>query len=243
MRITPLEIRQKSFEKHFRGYDKDEVNAFLLTLSQEWERIVDENKEYRIKLESAEREVSKLREVEGSLFKTLKTAEDTGANVVEQARQAADLRIKESQLKADSLLNEAKLRAKSAIDEADQRAREILLQMEERLKALTDSYKRLESSREDLLNELKHIASDIIDRTERARNSTKDFNPDKYLTNARMELRNTSHSNTGIENPLKEKAREQEIDPLQESQMIIEKQTVVIESQPKKFRSFFDEIG
>ena len=56
MRITPFEIRQKTFEKNFRGYEKDEVNAFLLTLSQEWERISDENKELRIRLETTERE-------------------------------------------------------------------------------------------------------------------------------------------------------------------------------------------
>ena len=45
MKITPLEIRQKTFEKSFRGLDKDEVNAFLLSLSHEWERMLDENKE------------------------------------------------------------------------------------------------------------------------------------------------------------------------------------------------------
>ena len=95
MRVTPLEIRQKSFEKHFRGFDTEEVNAFLLTLSQEWERIQDENKELRIKMDASEREVSKLREVESSLYKTLKTAEDTGANVVEQARKTAELHLKE----------------------------------------------------------------------------------------------------------------------------------------------------
>src|SRR6187397_2909696 len=103
MRITPLDIRQKTFEKNFRGYEKDEVNAFLLTLSQEWERFMDENKELRIKLEATEREVSKLREVETSLFKTLKTAEDTGANVIDQAKRAAELHLRESQLKADAL--------------------------------------------------------------------------------------------------------------------------------------------
>ena len=92
MKITPLEIRQKTFERTLRGYDKDEVNAFLLSLSQEWERMNDETKEARLKLEASEREVSKLREVETSLFKTLKTAEDTGANVVDQAKKSAVLR-------------------------------------------------------------------------------------------------------------------------------------------------------
>jgi len=74
MKVTPLEIRQKTFERTLRGYDKDEVNAFLLSLSQEWERMKDEVKELKMKFENSEREVSKLREVETSLFRTLKTA-------------------------------------------------------------------------------------------------------------------------------------------------------------------------
>ena len=85
MKITPLEIRQKTFEKKIRGYDKDEVNAFLLSLSQEWERMIDSSKELKYRLEVSENEVKKLREVESSLFKTLKTAEDTGANMIQQA--------------------------------------------------------------------------------------------------------------------------------------------------------------
>src|SRR5690349_7381111 len=140
MRITPLDIRQKTFEKNFRGYEKEEVNAFLMTLSQEWERILDENKELRIKLEATEREVTKLREVEGSLYKTLKTAEDTGANVIEQARTAAELHIKESHINAELMLQEAKSRAKDTIEESEMRAREILDEMEDRLKLMVDSY-------------------------------------------------------------------------------------------------------
>src|SRR6187402_2835014 len=98
MKITPLEIRQKSFERTLRGYDKDEVNAFLLSLSQEWERIQDEVKELKMKFEHAEREVVKHREVENTLYRTLKTAEDTGASVVEQANKSAALLLGESQL-------------------------------------------------------------------------------------------------------------------------------------------------
>src|SRR4051812_23432189 len=104
MRITPLEIRQKTFEKNFRGYEKEEVHAFLVTLSQEWERIVDENKELKFKFDATEKEIQKLREVETSLYKTLKTAEDTGASVVEQARKTAELHLRESQLKAEQLI-------------------------------------------------------------------------------------------------------------------------------------------
>ena len=113
MKITPLEIRQKQFEKKLRGYDKDEVNAFLLTLSQEWEKVMDEKKELTIKLDASQKEVEKLREVESSLFKTLKTAEDTGANMIDQANKAAELHLKEAHINSEALMNEAKSRAKA----------------------------------------------------------------------------------------------------------------------------------
>ena len=64
MKITPIEIRQKSFEKTFRGFEKDDVNAFLLSLSKEWERIQEENKHLNFRLENSQKEVEKLREVE-----------------------------------------------------------------------------------------------------------------------------------------------------------------------------------
>src|SRR5258708_20111373 len=130
MKITPLEIRQKAFERTLRGFDKDEVNAFLQSLSQEWERALDECKELRIKLEATEKEVSKLREVESSLFKTLKTAEDTGANVIDQANKTAELILRENQLNADAILHEAKTKAKNTIEEPQASSTHILTKVE-----------------------------------------------------------------------------------------------------------------
>src|SRR5215475_4142527 len=150
MKITPLEIRHKTFEKTLRGYDKDEVYAFLQTLSQEWERTVDETKEMRIKLEATEKEVNKLREVESSLFKTLKTAEETGANVIDQANKTAELILRENQLNADALINEAKTRAKNTIEEAEAISKQMLADMEDRLRTLGQNYKNLELHKENL---------------------------------------------------------------------------------------------
>lgn len=249
MRITPLEIRQKSFEKHFRGYDRDEVDGFLQTLSQEWERINDECRELRIKLEATEREVSKLREVEGSLYKTLKTAEDTGANVIEQARTAADLHLKESQLKSETIVSEAKNKARDLIEEADVRAKQIVDEMEERLKFLIDDYKRLETSREDLIAELRRMANDAMDRVERARAVTADFNPDKFLTAARREARSLIFPNGEYVRAVKTDAEavpgrepEPETDPRHDQQAPAQA-TASVENQGEKAqRSFFDTI-
>ncbi|MFY0591282.1 DivIVA domain-containing protein [Roseivirga sp.] len=167
MNITPLEIRQKEFEKGFRGYDKDEVSAFLNSLSIEWERLNDQCKELKLKLESAENEVVKLREVENSLFKTLKTAEDTGSNMIEQATKTAELHMKETEMKADGLMNEAKSRARSIIEEAENRARIVIDDMEDEIRQLEQVFRSLDSNKTSLISDLKLLAGDILSKIER----------------------------------------------------------------------------
>lgn len=242
MKITPLEIRQKAFEKNFRGYNQDEVNAFLQTLSQEWERIYDENKELRIKLEATEREVLKLREVESSLYKTLKTAEDTGANVIEQARQSAELNMRESQLKADAILNEAKVKARNVIEESEGRSKNTLVEMEDRLKTLVENYKKLESTRDDLLQDLKRISSDAIERVERIKSATKNFDADKYAASAKEGMQKTISPNTDFNKPPAETKPAPAPIVLESGEEFVVEQQSVVETGTRKVKSFFDEI-
>lgn len=243
MKITPLEIRQKAFEKNFRGYNQDEVNAFLQTLSQEWERVGDESKELRMKLEVCEREVLKLREVESSLFKTLKTAEDTGANVIEQARQSADLNMRESQLKADAMLNEAKVKARNTIEEAEMKSKQTLVEMEDRLKSMVENYKKLENTRDELLLELKRISQDTIERVERIKNSQKNFDVDQHVTQARKEIKRTISPN--VEFNAAPEPVELPPPPTSEAEeeLIVAKSLLAELNSRKATKSFFDEIG
>ena len=166
MKITPLEIRQKTFEKAFRGLDKDEVNAFLHSMSQEWEKIMDEHKSFVIKLEALENENRKLREVETSLYKTLKAAEDTGASMVEQANKASELQIKETKLKAENIINESKTKAKNIIETSEKEAKQIVKEMMDEVKSLEQSYNMLMALKENLLVELKNFTTDTLEETE-----------------------------------------------------------------------------
>ena len=225
MRITPLEIRQKTFERTLRGYDKDEVNGFLLSLSQEWERLFDETKDLRAKLENCEREVAKLREVETSLFKTLKTAEDTGANVVGQANKEAQLLLKEAQLQAEAVLNEARDKAKNAVEEADATSKQWLGEMEDNLKTLVLQYKSLESQRNNLVDDLKRLASEVMDRAERVKESSKEFNADEHLNFAKREAKKSIYPNG--------EAR----------RLHVKQETTKQNQEPEPMRSFFDEVA
>ncbi|MDH5381643.1 MAG: DivIVA domain-containing protein, partial [Cyclobacteriaceae bacterium] len=187
MKITPLEIRQKTFEKEFRGYQKEEVHSFLHSLSLEWEKMQNTVKEATKQVETLEKEVSKLKEVESSLYKTLKTAEDTGANMIDQANKMAEIHMRETEMKAESILNDAKNKAHDTIEEAEMIARQSIEEMEDQLKDIMHAYKTLENFRDDLLSDIKGVSTDALDRVERVKAQSKKINVDEFFLKSRRE--------------------------------------------------------
>ncbi len=183
MKITPLDIRQKTFEKHFRGYDKDEVTSFLTLMSQEWEKMTEEKKMLQMKFEQSEKEASKLREVEESLFKTLKTAEDTGASIIEQANKTAELILKEAQMNAESLNAESRNKARNMVDQAESQAKNIMEDLKEDINLLVDNYEKLLSQRESLLKSLKKMATETL---ENVKSAQEDFTEVDISAHSRM---------------------------------------------------------
>ncbi|MFQ3575825.1 MAG: DivIVA domain-containing protein [Cytophagales bacterium] len=239
MKISPIDIRQKGFEKKFRGYDVEEVDAYLNSLSIEWQRLLDENKELRLRFENAEKEVHKLREVESTLFKTLKTAEDTGNNIVDQANKQAELILKQAKFDADSLVNEAKLLSKNLVDEAESESKLLVKNAQEELKAINSEHRELEIKKDNILQELRNIANDLSERVER------------YKTKAKIELFNKFD-----EKPSPKIVEKQPIEKIETIELEINEKNdgsdnVVVEeeeqeeevvSKPNPGGSFFDSI-
>jgi cell division initiation protein len=168
MKITALDIRQKTFERAFRGVDKDEVDAFLLNLSQQWERMSDENRELRRQLEQAQHDVQKMREVETSLYRTLKTAEDTSTSIVEQAQKSAELKLREAQFQAEQVVNDARQKARAVVDEAYKQAEKAVADMQGEVNKLGQEHQRLESVLDTLVRDLQHLAAGVQEKVEKA---------------------------------------------------------------------------
>ena len=165
MKITPVEIRQKTFNKKtLGGIDREEVAVYLDTLSVAWEKTLEENKELRIRLEASEREAQKLRDVESSLYLTLKTAEETSTNLTDQAAREADLLMKETHMKVDALLQEAQWKAKNTIEEAEEEARKTYKTLQQEIKDMEMEYRNIEHLRDNTLNDLRNLANDITDK-------------------------------------------------------------------------------
>jgi cell division initiation protein len=167
MKITPLEIRQKDFIKTFRGYDKEEVDAYLKSLSNAWERLLDELEEVKKQNIATEAEVKRLREVEDSLFKTLRTAEETGTNLIEQANRSANLQVREAQVQAEAVLAEARSKARTMLEEADHQIKSRLDDLRKQVEFARKEYLTLDKQREKMLEEMRTLAQDFLNRVDK----------------------------------------------------------------------------
>lgn len=175
MKITPAAIRQKTFEVGFRGYEKRDVTLFLDEISEVVDTLHKENMELRSKLQHTEDEAKRLKDVEESLFRTLKTAEDTGAAIIGEANEAADLIISEANETAsnatrhvDQLLSESKQRAEeqaaTIIGAAEVKAKETIIELRDNMEGLIRSYEALVEQREAVVKSLRRIAQDSLNQ-------------------------------------------------------------------------------
>jgi cell division initiation protein len=101
MRLTPLDIRKQEFKRGMRGLDADEVHAFLATVADEYEAVINDNKALRERLLELDDKVQEYRNMEKTLRDTLLTAERVTVEAKENARREADLIVKEAQIEAE----------------------------------------------------------------------------------------------------------------------------------------------
>lgn len=108
MNITPLDIRKHEFTKVFRGYDPEEVNAFLDMVSMEFETSVRETALLKEKLSNLENQVKKYRDIESTLQETLLSAQRTREDTIKIAKKQADVIIREAEVKAAAIVEEGR---------------------------------------------------------------------------------------------------------------------------------------
>jgi cell division initiation protein len=139
--ITPIEIRQQQFRKSFRGYDPEEVQAFLKALSQEWEKQLESQRGLRAELEKIQASYRTLKEVEDMLHKTLMQAEQSSRDTLDNARQKAELLVQDAEARAREILRkgvEDRNQLQREIEELSRQRDQVLGQLQVFLQAQLD---------------------------------------------------------------------------------------------------------
>jgi cell division initiation protein len=142
MRITPLDIQQKQFPMKFRGFDVEEVYAFLEVIREEMEELLRENASLKENVQRSESQIKGYRDMEATLQETLMTAQQMVEDYKTNARKEAELVVKEAELKAEGLVREAQENViKIHEDIVDLKG--IRRHFKEELKRLIDSHMRM----------------------------------------------------------------------------------------------------
>jgi cell division initiation protein len=147
--ITPAEIRNQTFKRSLRGYDPDEVKAFLNTVAEVWEMKLKEKQELNTRLIEVEASYRSLKEIEDMLHKTLLQAEQSSKNTMENARTKAELKVREAENKAREIVRrgiDERNRLEGEIIELKKRKEEILIQLDLFLKTQIERLKTFESN-------------------------------------------------------------------------------------------------
>ena len=107
MRITPLDIQQKQFPMKFRGFDVEEVYAFLEVIREEMEELLRENANLKENIQRSEVQNREYKDMEVTLRETLMTAQQMVEEYRVNARKEAELLVKEAEMRADGMIKEA----------------------------------------------------------------------------------------------------------------------------------------
>jgi cell division initiation protein len=143
MRITPHDIRQQQFTvRMFRGFDPQEVDAFLEDVADDYEALLKETQLLKEQLAAQEERQRGVLERERTLQETLVTTQRLVEEMKAAAKREADLIVREAELRGEKAVEAARgEEAKIRVEIQDlKRTRR---QVSEELLATLERYHRL----------------------------------------------------------------------------------------------------
>jgi cell division initiation protein len=108
MKISPASIKRQEFAKKMRGYDPEEVQAFLEKLADDIDELLKENEELNQQVESLSSSLSEFKKIEKNLQDTLLKAQESSTKAIESTKKQSSLMMKEAELKSSQIIEKAR---------------------------------------------------------------------------------------------------------------------------------------
>jgi cell division initiation protein len=147
MRITPLDIRNHTFPKRWRGLDAAEVASFLHGVSEDFETLVRENEGRGERIRQLEQRVEQLVDDERLLKETLLSAQAMTTDLREAAVKETEVLVGEAEVMAEKILDAAHRRAARIAEEIGE-MRGVRARVAEGLRATLETHLSLVDSLE-----------------------------------------------------------------------------------------------
>lgn len=121
MKITPQDIHNQEFKRSLRGYDMDEVDAFLQQIADELETVVSENGRLKDQVKELRLRMDEYEKKDELLEKTLVAAQQATEQMKEASRKEVEAASKAARAEAAKILEDAR----TELTETGQRLRDM----------------------------------------------------------------------------------------------------------------------
>lgn len=111
MNLTPMDIQRHPFQRKLRGFDPDEVRAYLNLVAEEVAGLLQQHAALKQENETHRLLLEEHRQREAILKNTLLLAQRVSEEVKEAARKQSEATMREAELRADRLVELAQSRA------------------------------------------------------------------------------------------------------------------------------------
>ncbi len=139
MKITPIEISNKRFQKKILGYDDAYVDQFLKELGQQFEQVLIEKNALKEALREKELKLAEYKDREQTLQNTIQTASLMAERMREDSEREAKLITQDAEQRAQMMVRDAKENLKKMYQEIADLKR-IRMQFESGFKALINAH-------------------------------------------------------------------------------------------------------
>ena len=171
MAITPAEIDNLCFSPSKKGYDTDEVDAFLERCSSEVDAMLQKIADLKGRLTASEQQLAAA-QAQIAQLQSQQPAEAAAPVTAPTGLTASETQISKvlivAQQSADKIVAEARDNAEKIRNDADQKAREVIRQALAEKQSELDEMDRLKESREQFRDQYKALLQHFMDDADNA---------------------------------------------------------------------------
>ncbi len=139
--LTAQQIHDKNFAKRGKGYDMDDVDAFLDEVIDSFDKLSRESKELSARIEALNTQIESYRGMENTMMHTMVTVHKAAEEITESAKR-----------EADETYNKARQQADDMVERATQESEHMIRKAHEDSQDIIDSYKdEIHQAEQDLL--------------------------------------------------------------------------------------------
>ncbi len=116
----------KKFSSSINGYNKEEVNKFIINVTNEFESMLNKLKTQDNEIEILKKKNTKYEDLEDILNKTISVAEDTSREMKKLAKEEGQSIVNEAKRNASRIVNEALIKYKEIERDAEELQRRVV---------------------------------------------------------------------------------------------------------------------